>query len=148
VREVPSVTCYQLEKKAISLGLPFTERKTTSDSRLATELAKWAETKETAEAYYETIYRAYFGDGLNIADRAVLLDVAGTAGLPREEARSVLEQRSFSQAVDDDWKKSEECEIMVAPTYIINQDRLAGSQPYGRLEKLLQRNGTKRKFEE
>lgn len=79
------------------------------------------------------------------ADWSVLLDIAETAGLFREDALSVLEQRCFSHAVDDDWKKSHEREIMVAPTYIVNQTRLAGSQPFERLEKLLQRNGARRK---
>jgi len=131
----------QLESKAAMLGLPLAKRTTISDSRLAQELAKWTETKGKLEAYHDAVYEAYFAAGLNIADQSVLLDIAGLLELSREEAKSVLEKRSFSQAVDDDWARSEKLNIMVAPTYILNQFRLAGSQSFEKLEQLLQKNG-------
>lgn len=129
-----------LEQKAASLGLAFANRTTISDTRLAQELFKWAETEGKGEAFHDAIFKAYFVEGLNIAQQSVLLDVAQAAGLSRENARSVLERRSFSHAVDEDWKMCEEREIMIAPTYIINEKRLAGSQPYHRLASLVERN--------
>ncbi|WP_419660616.1 DsbA-like protein [Desulfosarcina variabilis str. Montpellier] len=129
-----------LEQKAASLGLAFANRTTISDTRQAQELFKWADTQGKGEAFHDAIFKAYFAEGLNVAQQSVLLDVTEIAGLSREKARSVLEQRSFSQAVDDDWKMSEEREIIIAPTYIINQKRLAGSQPYHRLASLVERN--------
>jgi predicted DsbA family dithiol-disulfide isomerase len=106
----------QLKQKATSLGLPFANRTTIADSRLAQELFKWSDTQGKAEKFHDSIFEAYFAKGLNIADRSVLLDTTESAGLSREEARSVLEQSLFSQAVADDWKISEERDIMVAPT--------------------------------
>jgi len=129
-----------LEQKAASLGIAFANRTTISDTRLAQELLKWADTQGKGEEFHDAIFKAYFAEGLNVAQQSVLLDVTEIAGLSREKARSVLEQRSFSQAVDDDWKMSEEREIIIAPTYIINQKRLAGSQPYHRLASLVERN--------
>lgn len=143
-RSLMTAKIEQLEKKAASLGLPFAKRSTISNSRLGQELFKWAEAQGKTEAFHDAIYRAYFAQGLNIAQHSVLLDAAVAAGLDRDEARSVLEGRSFSQAVDDDWKLSEKLDIMVAPTYILNQQRLAGSQTYERLENLLQRNGVEK----
>lgn len=131
----------ELDKKAFSLGLPLARRTTISNSRLAQELAKWADTEGRSEAYYDAIYSAYFVAGLNIAETSVLLDVAESAELSRNQAVSVIEKRLFRDAVDRDWKKSEELDIMVAPTYIVNQNRLAGSQPYERLERMLKNNG-------
>jgi predicted DsbA family dithiol-disulfide isomerase len=135
----------QLENKAFSLGLSLAKRKTISDTRLAQELAKWAETKGRLKEYHDAVYQAYFADGLNIADRSVLLDVAEVSKLSREEARSVIEERSFSYAVDMDWEKSEKLKIRVAPTYLLNQDRLVGSQPYEKLEALLMKNGLEKR---
>ncbi|MBI9088402.1 MAG: DsbA family protein [Desulfobacterium sp.] len=136
----------QLEKKASELGLPLARRTAISDSRLSQELGKWAETKGKSDEYRDAIYEAYFAHGLNIADPSVLLDAVETSQLSREEAQSVIETRLFSQAVDDDWEKSEELKIMVAPTYILNQDKLIGSQPYGKLEELMLSNGVSRKL--
>ena len=136
----------QLESKAAALGLRLAKRTTISDSRLAQELAKWAETKGRLEAYHDAIYKAYFDSGLNIADPSVLLDIVDLLKLSRDEAKSVLEKRSFSQAVDDDWGRSEKLKIMVAPTYILSQDRLAGSQSFEKLEQLLHKNGVAKRM--
>ncbi len=133
-----------LEQKASSLRLPLAKRTSISDSRLAQELAKFADSKGRLDEYHDAINEAYFSNGLNIADPSVLLDVADGSQLSREEAQFVLEKRSFSQAVDKDWEKSEKLEIMVAPTYILNQERLVGSQPYEKLEELLKKNGAKK----
>ena len=134
-----------LEQKAASLGLDFANRTTISDTCLAQELLKWADTQGKEEEFHNAIFKAYFAEGLNIAEPSVLLDVTETAGLSRETAGLVLEHRSFSQAVEDDWKMCEAREIMIAPTYIINQKRLAGSQPYHRLASLVERNGARKK---
>lgn len=116
-------TLQLLEQKAASLGLDFANRTTISDTRLAQELFKWAETQGQGEAFHDAVFKAYFAEGLNIAQPSVLLDVAEATGLSRKNARSVLEQRPFSQAVDDDWEMCEAREIMIAPTYIINEKR-------------------------
>ncbi len=49
------------------------------------------------------------------------------------------------QAVDKDWEESEDAGIMVAPTYILNQDKLMGSQSYEALETLMQSNGIEKR---
>jgi predicted DsbA family dithiol-disulfide isomerase len=127
----------QLEKKAAEVGLPLAMPSAISNTRLSQELGKWAETKGKSDEYRDGIYEAYFVSGLNIADPSVLLDVVERSQLSREEAQSVLETRSFRQAVDDDWGKSEELKLVAAPTYILNQDKLVGSQPYEKLEGLM-----------
>ena len=127
----------QIEIKALSLGLPFTKRTAISNSRLSQELAKWAKTKGKLKKYQNAIYKAYFSDGLDIADHSVLLGIAEACDLSKEEAQQVIEARAFSQAVDIDWDKCEELGIMVAPTYIMNGTKLLGSQPYEKLEKLM-----------
>jgi predicted DsbA family dithiol-disulfide isomerase len=136
----------ELEKKAAEVGLPLAMPSAISNTRLSQELGKWAETKGQSDEYRDGIYEAYFASGLNLADPSVLLDVVERSQLSREEARSVLETRSFSQAVDDDWGKSEELEIVAAPTYVLNQDRLVGSQPYEKLEELMVSNGVQKRL--
>jgi predicted DsbA family dithiol-disulfide isomerase len=68
-----------------------------------------------------------------------------SAGLPREEAASVLATRAFRAAVDADWVLSREKAITAVPTFVMKQDKLVGAQPYDILEKLMAANGiTKR----
>ncbi len=134
-----------LKQKADALGLPFGDRKKTYNSRLAQELGLWAETKNRGDQYHMAAFHAYFADGLNLAQVPVLLDLASQAGLSREEANTVLLDRTYKAAVDADWALSREMMINAVPTFVINQDRLVGDQSFEVLEKMIVTNGAKKK---
>ncbi len=131
----------KLRKTADDLGLPFGEREKTYNSRLSQELGLWAESRNKGEAFHKTVFRAYFADGKNIAKIPVLLDLAESAGLPREEAASVLATRAFKDAVDADWALSRKKAITAVPTFVMKKDKLVGAQPYDMLERLMVANG-------
>ena len=120
-------------------GLPYGQRTHTYNSRLAQELGKWADTQPGGEAIHDALYRAYFVEGLNIGDVDVLVGIADRIGLPPEAARRVLEQRSFSAAVDDDWARSRAIGITGVPTFIAGGYGVVGAQPYETLELLVNR---------
>ncbi len=87
-------------------GLLYGRRTHTYNSRLAQELGKWADTQAGGAALHDALYRAYFVDARNIGDPGVLCELVGSVGLPAEEARAVLSERRFKDAVDQDWAKS------------------------------------------
>lgn len=89
-------------------------------------------------------FKAYFVDGKNIAKIPVLLDLAESVGLPREETETVLSTRSFKDPVDEDWAISNAKGITAVPTFMINKDKLVGAQPYETLEKFISANGVKK----
>jgi predicted DsbA family dithiol-disulfide isomerase len=130
-------------------GLPYGERSHTYNSRLAQELGKWADTDENrergGEAIHDRLYKAYFVEGRNIGDPEVLVGIAAAAGLPADEARKVLEERSFKDAVDRDWALSRQVGVTGVPTFAAGGYGVVGAQPYEALEKLvLQAGGRKR----
>ena len=90
-------------------------------------------------------FKAYFVDGKNLAKIPVLLDLASSVGLPREEAEAVLSKRAFRDPVDEDWAISKAKGITAVPTFVINHDRLVGAQPYEMLEKFVAANGVRKK---
>ena len=128
----------QMRARMAAEGLPYGERKKTFNSRLAQELAKWADTQPGGEAIHEALFKAYFVDGRNVGDTDVLLDVVKTIGLPVEEARKVLAERSFKDAVDADWKQAHEYGITGVPTFIAGGQGVVGAQPYETLEQLVE----------
>ena len=134
----------RLKNKAAELGLPLGERKKTYNSRLAQELGIWAESKNRGDAFHMAAFKAYFVDCKNIAKIPVLLDLAASAGLLREEAETVLSTRAFKDAVDEDWAISKAMGVTAVPTFVINQDKLVGAQPYETLEKFMAVNGVKK----
>jgi predicted DsbA family dithiol-disulfide isomerase len=126
-------------------GLPYRPRTQTYNSRLAQEVAKWAETKPGGEAIHDALFKAYFADGRNIGDPAVLVDVARSVGLPADEASDALEERRYRTDVDADWAKSREYGVTGVPTFVSGGRGVVGAQPYEALAQLLrQRNATPR----
>ena len=136
-----------LRKTAADEGLPFKERKKTYNSRLAQELGYWAESKNKGDAFHRAAFRAYFADGKNLAKMPVLMDLAASVDLPREEAQTVLSTRAFKAAVDADWALAREKEIVAVPTLVMNQDKLVGAQPYDRMEKFMTSEGVNKRKE-
>ena len=130
----------QLRKTASGLGLAFGEREKTYNSRLAQELGLWADAINKGDEFHEAVFKAYFADGKNIAETSILLDLAASAGLLVEEASTVLSERTYKTAVDEDWALSKTKTITVVPTLVLNQDKLIGAQPYKAMVKLLESN--------
>ena len=120
----------QPQKAADGLALPFGNRRDTYNSRKAQELGKWAETLERGDQFHHAAFSAYFADSKNIADLKVLADIADTAGLPGNEVADIIETGRFSQAVDEDWQRSEDLGIRVVPTFHSSGHKMEGAKPY------------------
>jgi predicted DsbA family dithiol-disulfide isomerase len=135
----------RLKHVADELGLPLSERRKTYNSRLAQELAKWAESKGKGDAFHKAVFRAYFVDGENISKVDELIAVVKSVGLPEKEAGSVLELRTFKEAVDSDWSRSHALGITGVPTFVIDHHAIAGAQPYEVLGQFLINCGVKKK---
>ena len=126
-------------------GLPYGRRTHTYNSRLAQELGKWADTQPGGEAIHDALYRAYFVDARNIGDLDILVEIAQSVGLPAQEARDVLTERRFKDAVDADWSKSRQYGVTGVPTFVAARYGVVGAQPYEVLEQLLDKAGARRR---
>ncbi len=125
-------------------GLDYGDRSMTYNSRLAQELATWAETQPGDTDIHQVLFRAYFVECLNLSDVDVLRDLAVDAGLSGDEARDILTNRRFRGAVDRDWNRSMELGVTAVPTYVVGNRALVGAQPYEMLERLVRDAGANR----
>ena len=126
-------------------GLPYRPRTHTYNSRLAQEVAKWADTKPGGDAIHDALFNAYFVDGRNVGDAAVLIDVVRSVGLPADEAADALRERRYRADVDADWAKSRAYGVTGVPTFVSGGRGLVGAQPYEALARLVgQRNAAPR----
>jgi predicted DsbA family dithiol-disulfide isomerase len=128
----------RLRQVARELGLPLGERAKTYNSRLAQELAKWAESKGKGDEFHKAVFEAYFVAGKNIGKVDELVLLSKSLGLPDEEARQVLMSRTFKEAVDTDWSRCHALGITAVPTFVIDQQGVVGFQPYEALAQLLE----------
>lgn len=126
-------------------GLPLGERTMTYSSRLAQELGLFAESRGRGAEFHRLVFEAYFVHGKNIADEEVLVGLAKDAGLDADEARSVLAERSFRQALDEQWSRSLAAGIDLVPTFEVDGERVLGAEPYGVLENLVVAAGARKR---
>jgi len=122
---------------AAAEGLPLGDRTRTYNSRLAQEMAKWAEAKGRGEEFHMAAFRAYFAAGKNIAEMDSLLEMATSVGLNPDEAQKIIEERTYSTAVDEDWQMARHLDIRAVPTFFWDKQRLVGAQPYEVLKKFI-----------
>ena len=135
----------KFKKMATDYGLPSCELKKIYNSRLAQELGFWAESLDKEEQYHDAVFKAFYGEGLNISNKQVLANLVESIGLSGKDALKHLERETYKHRVDSDWKLAKDLELVAAPTYIINQNKLVGAHPYQRLQKFVESNGVKRR---
>ena len=131
----------QMKEIADMVGLPLAQRGMVYNSRLAQELAFWADAQNKGDAFHKAAFEAYFALGKNIGDIDVLVDLATSVGLPADEAKDVLTTRAYGPAVDLDWSLARSYKIHVVPTFVMNNHGLFGMQPYEALEQFVTSQG-------
>jgi predicted DsbA family dithiol-disulfide isomerase len=119
------------------LGLEHGERDRTYNTRLAQELLMWSKTQEKGDALVPLLYRAYFVHNRNLAEEKVLLDAVQEAGLDVAGARKVLQERSFSAAVDAEWQRARQYQITGVPAFIAGGYQMSGFHPAAEVRKFL-----------
>jgi predicted DsbA family dithiol-disulfide isomerase len=137
--DIPQMITH-LKRTADGLGLPFGMRTMTYNSRRAQELGKWAEAQGCGETFHKNVFQAYFAQGRNIAQPAVLKNLAALVGLDPDQAEQVLSEGRYAEAVDRDWERSRQIGITAVPTFICNGRGLVGAQPYEALKELVNPN--------
>jgi predicted DsbA family dithiol-disulfide isomerase len=101
------------------------------DSRPALVGAKLAELRGVGPEYHARVMRAYWGEGQDIGDAAVLTDIAETIGLDRDEFLAALEAKEFVRAVDEDIAQAQEFGLNGVPVIVFAEKYLiSGAQPY------------------
>jgi predicted DsbA family dithiol-disulfide isomerase len=135
----------RLKQVADELGLPLGEREKIYNSRLAQELAKWAESEGKGDPFHEAVFRAYFVHGRNIGRVDELVVLAKSVGLPEKKARSVLDLRTFKEAVDSDWGRSHALGITGVPTFVVDNQATVGFQAYEDLGQFLKHCGVEKR---
>jgi predicted DsbA family dithiol-disulfide isomerase len=116
----------------------------TTKSRPAQELTKWAESLGKGEVFRNAVWQAKYVDGKDISNTGLLIDLADSIGLSREEAASVLKHARFKEAVDADWVRSLEVDPQYVPSVLLNLELLENPQEYKMFEELMARHDVKR----
>jgi predicted DsbA family dithiol-disulfide isomerase len=104
----------------------------------AHRLLHWAESAGHQQALKQALFDAYFTEGRNPSDHAVLIDVVGKVGLDRERAQAILSSDEFAQETREREQFYIQSGIQAVPSVIINDRHLIqGGQPVETFERIL-----------
>jgi predicted DsbA family dithiol-disulfide isomerase len=106
----------------------------------AHRLLHWAEAQGKQEALKHALFSAYFSEGLNPSDHAVLLEVARKVGLDTKRAAEILNSDEFAAEVREREAFYADRGIRAVPSVIVNDRHLIqGGQPAEVFERTLRR---------
>ncbi|MFF4604059.1 DsbA family oxidoreductase [Streptomyces sp. NPDC001339] len=86
----------------------------------AHRLTHFAAERGRLEEVMERLFHAYHTEARNIADRTVLVRLAGAAGLDEDEVRTVLEGDRYGDAVRADESRAREFNVTSVPSLVID----------------------------
>ena len=121
----------QVTERARQIGLDYHfERAQTVGTRTAHQLSHFAATQGKQHEMMRRLFKAYFTDGLNVADHQVLADLAAEVGLDRDAALAALTSGEFADEVAEDLEQARQYGINGVPFFVFaGKYAISGAQP-------------------
>ncbi|MBP7626107.1 MAG: 2-hydroxychromene-2-carboxylate isomerase [Zoogloea sp.] len=129
------------ERSAAFLGIPY---KTPTPYPVHTEHAarafQWLSDRnpDEARAFAHGVFRAYFVEGRNIAEVAVLLEIAATLGLDREEVSNAFSDLATKARLKAEIDLAEARGVFGSPFFIVEGEGFWGPDRLAQLERWLE----------
>lgn len=111
------------------------------NSRRALILSEYAKNTSSFAPLHLKIFKAYFEEGRDIGDPEVLIELAESSGLSREEVEQAWQDNSLKQQLQEIATTAHrEGATGGVPTFIINErHKIVGAQPYSVFQETLQK---------
>ncbi len=130
----------RIRARGAELGFTFdmARRRRVYNTFDAHRLLTWAEVEGRQRELKHALLRAYFSEGRDVSDHAVLADVAAGAGLPPERAREILASGAYAEDVRTVEEFFLQQGIQSVPAVIVERRHLiSGGQPVEVFERAL-----------
>jgi len=110
------------------LTLKFSEK--LPNSRLALYISEFARKKGKFEEFHKLVLEAYWLEGKDIGDKSLLLDLAESVGLNKDEIELYLDTDEPFKVLQKTLKELRTYGINGVPTFNIEERLIVGAQPY------------------
>lgn len=130
-REQAAAMNAQFAARGREVGLEYRfDRALTVNTRTAHQLSHFAAAHGKQHETIQRLFKAYFTDGLNLADHQTLGDLAAEVGLDRDAALAALASGEFADAVEADLQQAREIGINGVPFFVFaGKYAVSGAQP-------------------
>ncbi|KUP92564.1 DsbA family oxidoreductase [Tritonibacter horizontis] len=112
------------------VNIDFEAMKRTPNTVDAHRLIHWAGLEAKQSPVVDGLFQAYFVDGKDIGDHAVLADIAAAAGMERDVVTKLLASENDIEDIQNRDSHSRKMGVSSVPTFIVaNQHVIPGAQP-------------------
>ncbi len=124
-----------LKDMAAQEGVVLKEHDFTTNSRSALLLAESAKLlgRDIFYRLHNALFEAFFVDGRNIGDRAVLEPLARDAGMTDDQIAAAWNERESGEKLARYRQAALDLGVRATPTFFIGEQRLDGAVPYEQL---------------
>jgi predicted DsbA family dithiol-disulfide isomerase len=120
-----------LDTAGKKVGIAFNPNRRVIPTMDAHKLTEWVKVTNPllGNVFMELLFQKYFVQGLNVAQRAILLSVVQEAGLNVEEADRILNSHDYESTVLDFDRRNKRLGINGVPFFIMGRESFSGAQP-------------------
>ncbi|GAB3645907.1 DsbA family oxidoreductase [Echinicola sediminis] len=121
----------QVADMAKEEGLEYDfDRVVVANGRRAHRLLQYAKLVGKGDQMKERLFKAYFTEGVNIADEMALVPLAQEVGLDEEKAKEAARSKDYDVAVNHDIYESQQLGVRGVPFFVLDQKYgVSGAQP-------------------
>ena len=134
-----------LRELAEEAGLRFRQPSRVANSPRSLEAAEFAREQGAFAPYHRALFDAYFGEGRDIGDAAVLAELGAANGLDADALSEALASRRYASLVDERTEEARSWGVTGTPTVIFENGEarfpVVGAQEYAVFENIARRMG-------
>jgi len=129
----------RISAMAEAVGFSMRPPAVLTNSRAALAATEFARESGRDEALEERIYRAYFSEGLNIGDPAVVVKLATEAGLDSSAVADAIKSPKYELRLKNNALAANQRGVNGVPTFFIGEYPLVGAQSPDAMRSILKR---------
>ena len=111
----------------------------TSYTMYALEATEYAKEHGQFFPFHNGLYRAFWENGKDLGDLAVIEEVASQCGLDTAELHHRLESRHYEEAVMGDFQEATNLGVHGIPAFLIGKYLFTGARPYRDFQAVVER---------
>lgn len=135
-----------VNRMAAAVGLHLSLHERLINSRPTLQAAEFAREQGRFDAMHHELLKAYWDEGLDISEMAVLREVATRAGVDVAVMEAAIRENRFGDYLDARRAEAEDLGINGIPAHVIADRYLVmGAQPYDLFERVMAKVGVPRR---
>ncbi|PKR81503.1 disulfide bond formation protein DsbA [Brumimicrobium salinarum] len=121
----------QLTQTAKQAGLDYDfDKAQLVSSKKAHQVIQMAKTKGLGNQAEEVMFKAFFTEGKNIADKSSLISIGEEIGLSKDEVETALSDNKYAEMMNADIAEARQIGVQGVPFFVFNRKyAVSGAQP-------------------